>query len=67
MVTQVGSTYKTGEKAPVSGVYRFVRHTDGTTHATPAEQRIPLSKGETFPPCRSGDGKGAIWTLERLA
>jgi hypothetical protein len=58
--------YKTGEKAPVSGVYKFVRHTDGTTHATPAEQRIPLTRNETFPPCRS-DNKAAYWTLERYA
>jgi hypothetical protein len=56
--------YKTGEKAPVTGRYRFVRYTDGTTTPSPTadEKVIPLTKGETFPPINSSD-KGALWEL----
>lgn len=62
--TATGTTYKTGEKAPVTGSYRFVRHTDSTTCSpTENERHIPLSKGETFPPCKSCK-TGAYWTLE---
>lgn len=63
----IGSTFRTGEKAPVSGVYEYVRHTTPTA-CTPtyAEREIPLSKGETFPPHRSC-GKGVIWKLKRRA
>lgn len=43
-------THSTGTKCRLSGVYRSGRTT------------IPLSKGETFPPC---DGEGAKWTLVR--
>jgi len=48
-------TGRTGEKCLLSGVYRC------TTHPS---QKIPLSKGETFPPCK-GDGRGhsAVWVL----
>jgi YjzC-like protein len=63
MTVALGSEYRTGEKAPDSGRYDFVRHT--TTNScspTPAERRIPLSKGETFPPCRSCR-TGAVWRL----
>lgn len=28
---------------------------------------IPLSKGETFPPCNVGGGHSANWTLVRRA
>jgi hypothetical protein len=66
MAISLGSQFKTGEKAPVSGVYRFVKHTDGTGNHTVAETRIPLSVGETFPPCRSCN-KAAIWQLESYA
>lgn len=45
-------TYRTGKRAPLSGVYRA------------GEASIPLSRGEKFPP--SG-GKGVDWTLEREA
>lgn len=45
-------TYRTGSRAPLSGVYRA------------GDSTIPLSKGEKFPP--SG-GQAADWTLEREA
>jgi hypothetical protein len=64
MSVAIGSEYRTGEKAPVSGRYDFVRHTSSASSCspTPAERRIPLSQGETFPPCRSCK-TGAVWRL----
>ncbi|MFP4362789.1 MAG: hypothetical protein ACLFR1_02845 [Spirochaetia bacterium] len=51
-------TAKTGEVCEQSGMYRCKEHID---------QEIALSEGETFPPCKGGDGKGhaAVWVLER--
>lgn len=56
--------YKTGDTAPTTGRYQFVRYTDGTTTPapTPEERVIPLSRGETFPPIRSAN-KAAWWKL----
>jgi len=61
-------SYKTGEKVPVSGIYSYKGPTDKRTSCTPTqeEQRIPLSKGETFPPVKSCDS-GAVWELEERA
>jgi hypothetical protein len=56
----------TGDKAPATGIYRLVRHTDNSIHESPNEQNITLIKGETFPPCRS-DNKVAYWSLELYA
>ena len=55
--------YKTGDIAPHTGRYQFVRYTDGSTSPapTPEERVIPLSRGETFPPIRSCN-KGAFWS-----
>ena len=54
--------YKTGDKAPRTGVYKWMRYTDGTRTPTPTanERRIPLEVGETFPPVKSA-GKAAWW------
>jgi hypothetical protein len=51
---------KTGEKCIQSGVYRCSIH---------SSQEIPLSAGETFPPCKGGNGAGhaATWNLVRKA
>ncbi len=67
-MTTIGSTYRTGQKAPVSGVYAFVRHTQTTNCKGPtaAERTIPLSQGETFPPHRSCN-TGVIWRLSQYA
>jgi hypothetical protein len=67
MSVAIGAEYRTGEKAPVSGRYDFVRHTggDSSCHPTAGEQSIPLSKGETFPPCRSC-ATGAVWRLSEV-
>lgn len=65
MVVAIGSEYRTGEKAPVSGWYDWVRHTTPSScRPTTDERRIPLSKGETFPPCRSCE-TGAVWRLSK--
>jgi hypothetical protein len=57
----------TGERAPISGVYGFVRPT-GSEPCTPTdeEREIPLSRGEAFPPIRSC-AEGAVWRLVRKA
>ena len=57
--TQAG-LYKTGDKAPYTGRYEFVRYTDGSTTPAPTndERIIPLSSGEVFPPVKSCN-KGA--------
>jgi hypothetical protein len=64
MATAIGTRYKTGEKNPESGRYRFDGYLDGTTSPAPRaeEMQIPLSKGETFPPIRSAS-KGCWWKL----
>jgi hypothetical protein len=65
----LGSQYYTGQKAPISGVYSFVRHMDGTFPyfcATSGASQIPLAKGETFPP-HGGCGKSAYWRLDQYA
>lgn len=54
--------YKTGDKAPYTGTFYWVRYTDGTTTPAPTAQEsaIQLTVGETFPPIRSCN-KGAVW------
>lgn len=53
--------YKTGDSAPHTGRYEFVKYVDGTTVPSPTreEKVIPLNRGETFPPVRST--KKAAW------
>ena len=51
-------SYRTGEKCPESGVYKCFQHPLNT---------IPLSKGETFPPCSWSGGHGATWILVKKA
>jgi len=57
----IGSMYSTGQIAPVSGVYQNMTHTH-----TPAQDRIPLAKGKTFPPC-VGCQVAVTWKLIELA
>jgi hypothetical protein len=45
---------KTGEKCLQSGIYVCSTH---------SKNKIPLSKGETFPPCSDGGSHGANWIL----
>jgi YjzC-like protein len=59
-VSSATGLYKTGDTAPYTGRYEFVRYTDGSTAPAPTseERIIPLSRGETFPPVKSCN-KGA--------
>jgi hypothetical protein len=54
--------YKTGEKAPRTGIFDFDGYTDGSNSPAPTtdERRIPLATGEVFPPVKSSN-KGAWW------
>lgn len=55
--------FRTGQAAPLSGVYKSEEHIDSTQcSATPAERWIYLDEGNTFPPHRSCSS-GAIWKL----
>lgn len=54
MAVPLGTTRKTGETCPESGVWEVVG--DGST--------IPLSKGETFPPHK---GQAVTWRLKQYA
>lgn len=48
----------TGQKCTQSGVYRCSKH---------PSNEIPLSRGETFPPCSRDGGHSATWILVRKA
>lgn len=52
--------HKTGEKCPKSGTWEWDGWLDGSWSPVPshAARYIPLSAGETFPPC---DGRGCYW------
>lgn len=67
-MTSIGDTFTTGQEAPVSGVYAFVRHMDWTQcTASPGQRKIPLSKGETFPPHGGNCNAGVVWRLDSYA
>lgn len=63
-MANVGDTFRTGETAPDTGRYDFLRHIDSNPNCTPTpeERSIRLSRGETFPPHRSCN-KGVVWRL----
>lgn len=63
----VGNAYHTGEKAPVSGRYEFLRHSNPDSHCEPtaAEQTLLLSQGEPLPPCRSCAAR-SVWSLAEI-
>lgn len=54
----IGTTRKTGEKCPESGVWEVV------VGAGEAITTAPLAKGNTFPPYR---GKAVVWRLKSSA
>ena len=51
----LGTTGRTGEKCPESGVWQAIANPGG---------EIPLSKGETFPP---HNNQAVTWKLVRYA
>ncbi len=64
MATSTIVRCRTGERSPVNGVWKFAGYLDGTfvPRVHPAEERITLRYGETFPPIRSAN-KGCWWDL----
>ncbi len=58
--------YKTGDTAPYKGTYEFDGFVDPKVNCKPTseERRIPLDKGETFPPIRSCNA-AAWWRFVR--
>ena len=57
----IGTTYRTGERNPVSGVFTCVR-----CEGAGRQNEIPLSEGEVFPPCRKCQA-AVTWRLVRYA
>jgi hypothetical protein len=47
--------YKTGDKAPEKGEYKFVRFVNSSVNCTPTtnERSIPMDRGDTFPPIKT--------------
>ncbi|MBN1183716.1 MAG: YjzC family protein [Bacteroidales bacterium] len=59
--------FKTGDISPYKAWYNWDGYPDGTRFPSPTaeERRIPLEKGETFPPVRSCN-KGAYWVFSSM-
>ncbi|GGD14939.1 MULTISPECIES: YjzC family protein [Pontibacillus] len=59
----MANRYKTGEKVPENGTYKFDGLTDGRKNANPTEdeKHISLESGQTFPPLSSSNA-AAYWT-----
>lgn len=56
------SRYKTGQTCEATGMYAFDGYADGTSLPAPTsdERRIPLKRGDRFPPVKSAN-KAAWW------
>jgi hypothetical protein len=63
----LGTRFRTGQTNRVSGGFEFGGYLDGshTPYPTADERRIPLAKGETFPPIRSSN-RACYWTLIKV-
>ena len=63
----IGTSFLSGQKAPVSGVYTMVRHAQPTCCCTTDEEReINLKEGEQFPP-HNGCNRRVIWQLSQYS
>lgn len=64
MTSQTQTRFRTGEVNTISGGFEFDGYTDGSSYPQPhaTERKIPLSKGERFPPI-SSSGKACWWKL----
>ncbi len=60
-----GSTHHIGEICPESGIYRLKGQTCASC-GSEEQREIPLTKGHTFPPCRSCH-KSVVWEFVRRA
>ncbi len=58
--------FKTGDKVPENGFYRYVRYSDDTIEEKSAKRVISLKKGDVFPPYQRAK-QLAYWTLELYA
>ena len=60
----IGDRFKTGEISPANANYDWDGYLDGTWSPSPTanERRIPLDRGDRFPPINSCD-KGAFWKM----
>ena len=58
--------YQTGYLSPIKATFIWDGYTDGTHNPLPTanENRIPMDKGDKFPPIRSCN-KGAFWKIAR--
>ncbi len=66
-MTEVGHAFRTGERAPVSGIYEYVGHmTLPGCNPNSNDRKVTLTAGEFFPPHR-GCGKGVIWRLFKIS
>ena len=49
-IAPVGAIFSTGQKAPVSGIYEYLRHLQDTTcYVTTEDRYISQSKNAVFP------------------
>ena len=62
----LGARFRTGQRNPVSGAFRFDGYVDGARWPipTPLEMEIPLAAGHEFPPIHSA-AKSCWWKLIR--
>jgi hypothetical protein len=66
-MTSIEQEFHTGQRAPVSGTYEFVRHQQPVAcEPTAEERRVPLARGEVFPPERHCN-TSAVWRLVERA
>ena len=61
----IGTSFLTGQKAPISGVYIMVRHVQNTCcYTTDEERELTLKEGEPFPP-HCACNRRVIWQLRQ--
>ena len=67
-MAEIGDSFNIGEVCPESGLYHLKEHACGQGNAQRSgdQKKIPLTKGEKFPPCRNCEGE-IRWELIRKA
>ena len=62
-IAPVGSDFFTGQRAPISGIYEYLRHLENTTcYVTMEERYISQPKNAEFPPHRFCE-RAVVWRL----
>lgn len=64
-MTHKTDTFHIGQICPTSGVYR-IKHYEEHSECSKEQYEIPLTKGKTFPPCKSCKFK-VVWEFVRSA